>query len=84
MPDIDANTMYENAAEKGTIDSIPEIPGLAVWYEGHIGIYIGGGQVIHAANTTAGVIQTPIGSSGWTHWLKVPYITYIEETEESE
>lgn len=84
MPDIDANTMYENAAEKGTIDTIPEIPGLAVWYEGHIGIYIGGGQVIHAANTTAGVIQTPIGNSGWTHWLKVPYITYIEETEESE
>ncbi len=83
MPDISANTMYKNAAEKGTIDTIPEIPGLAVWHEGHIGIYIGGGQVIHAANTRAGVIQTPIGSSGWTHWLKIPYITYMEDAEET-
>lgn len=78
MPDIGADTMYENATEKGTIDTIPEIPGLAVWHEGHIGIYIGNGEVIQAANTNAGVIRTPIGQSGWTHWLKVPYISYKE------
>ena len=83
MPDIGADDMYNNATEKGTIDTIPEIPGLAVWHEGHIGIYIGNGEVIHAANTNAGVIKTPIGDSGWTHWLKIPYITYAEETEES-
>lgn len=83
MPDIGADTMYKNAAEKGTIDTIPEIPGLAVWHEGHIGIYIGNGEVIQAANTNAGVIRTPIGQSGWTHWLKVPYIKYIEESEKS-
>lgn len=78
MPDIGADTMYANATEKGTIDTIPEIPGLAVWHEGHIGIYIGGGQVIHASGTKVGVIQTPIGSSGWTHWLKIPYIAYLD------
>ena len=82
MPDIGADAMYDNATEKGTIDTIPEILGLAVWHEGHIGIYIGNGQVIHASGTKVGVVQTPIGSSGWTHWLKIPYITYIEETEE--
>lgn len=78
MPDITADTMYANAAEKGTIDTIPEIPGLAVWHEGHIGIYIGNGQVIHASSTMKGVIQTPIGNSGWTHWLKIPYIAYLD------
>ena len=83
MPDIGADTMYENAAEKGTIDTIPEIPGLAVWHEGHIGIYIGNGEVVQAANTNDGVIRTPISQTGWTHWLKIPYITYIEETEET-
>ena len=81
MPDIGADAMYANATEKGTIDTIPEIPGLAVWHEGHIGIYIGNGQVIHASSTKIGVIQTPIGASGWTHWLKIPYINY-PETEE--
>lgn len=39
MPDIAANAMFENASEKGTIDTIPEISGLAVWHDGHIGIY---------------------------------------------
>lgn len=81
MPDIGADTMYENATEKGTIDTIPEIPGLAVWHEGHIGIYIGNGKVVQAANTTAGVILTRLNDTAWTHWLKIPYISYIEEQE---
>ena len=81
MPDISANAMFENASEKGSIDTIPEIPGLAVWHEGHIGIYIGNGEVIQAANTNDGVIRTPIGQSGWTHWMKIPYIQYINESE---
>ena len=78
MPDIGADTMYYNASEKGSISTIPEIPGLAVWKSGHIGIYIGGGQVIHASGTMIGVIQSPIGETGWTHWLKIPYITYLD------
>lgn len=83
MPDISANAMFENASEKGTIDTIPEIPGLAVWHEGHIGIYIGNGEVIQAANTNAGVVRTSISQSGWTHWLKIPYIQYINESEDA-
>ena len=81
MPGVNADGLYEAAEEKGTIDTIPEIPGLAVWHEGHIGVYIGNGEVIHASHTTAGVIKTPLGDTGWTHWLKVPSINYIEETE---
>ncbi len=83
MPDIGADTMYENAAEKGTIDTIPEIPGLAVWHEGHIGVYIGDGEVVQAANTRDGVIRSRLEDTAWTHWLKVPYIEYREEPEEN-
>lgn len=81
MPDISADTMCNAATEKGTIDTIPEIPGLAVWHEGHIGVYIGGGKVVQAANTNVGVILTNIGDTPWTHWLKVPFINYIETEE---
>lgn len=81
MPDIGADTMYENATAKGTIDTLPEIPGLALWHEGHIGVYIGNGQVIHAANTNDGVILSEVSGSGFTHWLKIPYISYEEQTE---
>lgn len=81
MKDVTADGMFNAAVEKGPISTMPDIPGIAVWHQGHTGVYIGNGYVIHAANTYDGVIKTPITSSGWTHWLKVPYINYIEETE---
>ena len=84
MPDIGADTMYENATEKGTIDTIPEIPGLAVWKEGHIGVYIGDGTVVEAYGTTSGVIRSELANGGWTHWLKIPYITYLEQEDATE
>lgn len=28
-----------------------------------------------------GVVQTLLESTGWTHWLKIPYIIYAESTE---
>lgn len=82
MPDISSDQMYQNATEKGPISTIPEIPGLAVWHTGHIGVYIGNGQVIEAMNTSNGVVQTSLSSGRWTHWLKIPYIQYIETEEE--
>ena len=82
LPDINADQMYQYAAEKGSIDTIPEIPGLAVWHVGHIGIYIGNGQVIEAKGTRYGVVQTQLTDGSWTHWLKIPYIQYVEQAEE--
>lgn len=79
--DTGSDPMLDMATEKGTIDTMPDIPGIAVWMDGHIGIYVGDGQTIHAANTELGVIMTPLAQSAWTHWLKIPYITYLENTE---
>ena len=82
MPDIGANEMYYNAVRKGAIQTMPDTPGLAVWKPGHIGVYIGNGEVIEAMGTKYGVVKTQLEGRGWTHWLKIPYINYIEETEE--
>ena len=71
-----------NATVKGTIDTIPEVPGLAVWVDGHIGIYIGNGEVIEAMNTLRGVTRTQLAGREWTHWLQIPYISYVENMEE--
>ena len=76
MPDIGANTMFHNATVSGPISTIPDNPGLAVWMDGHIGVYIGGGEVIEASGTKIGVIKTQLAGRGWTHWLVVPYISY--------
>ena len=82
MLDVSADQMYRNAKEKGLSSTMPEIPGLAVWRKGHIGIYIGNGEVIEAMGTKYGVVKTKFSARRWTHWLKIPYISYIEESQE--
>lgn len=82
MPDLSANQIYEVATEKGSIDTIPEIPGLLVWMDGHVGIYIGNGEVIEARGTYYGVVRTQLRDRNWQGWAKVRGITYIEESED--
>lgn len=78
MPDCSTETMFDAAAETGTVDTIPEIPGLIVYREGHVGVYIGGGFVIEAKGTEYGVVKTKLSESDFTHWFKCPYIDYSE------
>ena len=35
-----------------------------------------------AAIVPYGVVKTRVAACSWTHWLKIPYLNYIEETEE--
>ena len=79
MQDLSANGMYDVATVKGEISTIPETPGLAVWKDGHIGIYIGDGNVVEAYGTERGVIRSALADGGWTHWLEVPSINYVEQ-----
>lgn len=65
-----------NAGRKGSIEAMPDTPGLAVWKSGHIGVYIGNGEVIEAMDTRYGVVKTKLQGRGWTHWLEVPGIKY--------
>lgn len=45
-PDKSANGMFTYAKSKGcewgTMDSLPELPGVALRSDGHVGVYIGG------------------------------------------
>lgn len=84
MPDVSADQIYAQAAEKGSMATMPEIPGILVHAPGHIGIYIGNGYAIEAMGTRYGVVKTAVASRNWTGWCKNPYINYIEETEEVE
>lgn len=87
LPDVSANGLYDAAIEKGPIATLPEIKGIIVWKSGHVGIYIGNGEVIEAHGTLVGVIKTrltdSINDTEWTNWFKCPYIDYVVESMES-
>ena len=83
-PDVGADQLYNNATEKGPISTLPEIPGLILHAEGHVGIYIGGGYAIEAMGTRYGVVKTRVANRNWTGWCKSPYIAYVEEAPEEQ
>jgi hypothetical protein len=87
--DLSADGMFEAAKEKENVwypdevdKVIPEILGLCVWKKGHIGIYIGKGEVIEARGTMYGVVKTKLNDRPWTHWLKCPFIEYIDPEQD--
>ena len=93
-PDKNETGFFNEATEKGTIDTIPEIPGLMVYQPGHIGVYLGNGQVIEATAAFDKKIvityfkgnhpDTSYKRTTWTHWFKMPYLTYdVQESEET-
>lgn len=80
--DVSANGMYSKCVKKGVISSIPETPGVLVFSEGHVGVYIGNGYVIEARGHDYGVVKTELKKRAWTHWGFCPWISY-EKTSNS-
>jgi len=87
MPDESANGLFEYAQRKGydwgTIGTIPEIPGLAVRYNGHVGVYIGNGKVVEERGFNYGCVITNLQDRKWTHWYKIPALKYVTGSSES-
>ena len=74
--DLSANGAFEAATVKGKIGTIPEIPGICVRYNGHVGVYIGGGYVVEARGFDYGCVKTKLKERGWTDWFEHPWIQY--------
>ena len=81
--DKSANGMYNACKERGTLATMPDIEGILVFMNGHVGVYIGGGYVIEARGFSSGVVKTKLAGRGWTKWGKCPYITYVAKTTAS-
>ena len=77
--DISANMMFDACVTKGAIKTIPEVPGVLVFMDGHVGIYIGGGEVIEARGHNYGVVKTKLAKRSWKNWGYCPFVIYEEE-----
>ena len=78
--DVSANGMKDVCKEKGPISTMPNIPGVLVFMNQHVGVYIGGGYVIEAKGHAYGVVKTKLEGRGWKYWGKCPWITYSTTT----
>lgn len=78
--DYSADSIFNGATEKGSIDSLPEIIGIGLYKKGHFGVYIGGGKEIEARGFDYGVLEDSVRNAGFTHWFKIPHIEYDHDT----
>lgn len=82
--DLSASGWYTTAGVRGSIDSLPEVPGLILSFPGHCGVYLGDGRVVECTRGLFGngVVETTLIDRKWERWAQCSYITYIaDETE---
>ena len=88
MPDKSADGMFSyvksQGLEWGNIDTLPEIPGLGLHTNGHVGVYIGNGYAIEERGFDYGCVKTKIKDRKWLHWFKIPSIIYSDVPESKE
>lgn len=60
------------------MSTITDAPmGALVWYDGHIGVYIGNGDVVEARGSAYGVVQTKAKDRGWKYWFLCSDLEYV-------
>ena len=82
--DVSANGMLDKCQEKGDMSTMPQIPGVLVFMDAHVGVYIGDGYVIEARGHKYGVVKTKLSIRGWKSWEKCLWIEYEEVKQEKE
>ena len=79
-PDKSASGMYEYCKKKGmdwgNIGTLPEIVGLALFTDGHVGYYVGGGYAVEWRGFSYGCVKTKVKDRTWKNWAKLPFIDY--------
>lgn len=80
LTDRGTEGLYSAAKVKGEIEHFKYEIGAILYKKGHIGIYVGGGNVVQCTLTEKydGIVVTPLNETGWTHWLFAPEIDYNE------
>lgn len=76
--DVAVSGLYMVCPENGSIDTMPDIPGVCVFMQdmSHVGVYVGGGYVVEATGHARGIVKTKLAGRGWGLWGKPRWISY--------
>ena len=84
-PDTNADGMFDKCKkwgmDWGPIGTIPDLIGVAVRFAGHVGVYVGDGEVVEWRGFNYGCVLTQLNKRSWLHWYKIPWVNYIEEAQ---
>lgn len=78
--DVAVEGLYRKCSRKGSITTLPDTPGVCVFMAnmGHVGVYIGNGEVVEAMGHAYGVVKTKLAGRGWAYWGMPGWISYDE------
>ena len=76
--DVAVEGLYRKCNRKGGITTMPDTPGVCVFMAnmGHVGVYIGNGEVVEAMGHAYGVVKTKVAGRGWAYWGMPEWIDY--------
>lgn len=81
-PDTNADGMFKKCKnwgmDWGTIDTMPDRPGVAVRMAGHVGVYVGNGEVVEWRGFKYGCVITKLNERKWLHWYELPWTDYAD------
>ena len=80
-PDVSANGMIKLCEQTGAISTIPDVPGLVVWKDGHIGVYVGDGYTVEMKGFNYDCKKNKVKDGPWVKWGRLPasMISYTDE-----
>lgn len=81
--DVAVGGLYLVCREHGNMGTMPDEPGVCVFMSdlSHVGVYVGGGEVVEATGHARGVVQSKLAGRGWAYWGKPKWISYTGKTE---
>lgn len=81
-PDKSANGMFSYAKSKGMpygdMSTLPDLPGIALWKDGHVGYTIGNGKCVEWRSFSYGCVTTVISKRSFQSWYYLPFLDYGE------
>lgn len=80
--DLDALELLRQSTASGPTETLPELEGICLYMPGHVGIYMGNGNVIEATNNPEfgdGVVQTKLSDRAWERWFCCRWIDYSDQ-----
>lgn len=81
LPDRSASGLYSSATVKGTIDTLPDIPGVLLFTKSrdHVAVYVGGGYEVEARGFNQDIQRHKVSERSFTHWGLCAYIEYTTD-----